>query len=47
MPLQIELRPRCGFCEKELNKLSQMTESGISIHCCSNCGAVLGVTKEK
>lgn len=44
--MQTELRPKCGFCEKELKKLSQMSSSGVTIHCCSECGAVLGVTEE-
>jgi sulfur relay (sulfurtransferase) complex TusBCD TusD component (DsrE family) len=45
--LQITLRPRCGFCAKEMKKLSAMTNSGVTIHCCSECGAVLGITKEE
>lgn len=49
MPLQIELRPRCGLCGKELKSLKQMKDSSgaFTIHCCSECGAVLGITKEK
>jgi hypothetical protein len=45
--IQISLRPRCGFCGKEMKKLSAMTSDGICIHCCSECGAVLGVTKKE
>lgn len=54
--LQVELRPRCGFCGKELKTLRQISAPNvhglerskglITAHCCSECGAVLGVTKE-
>ena len=43
--MQILLRPRCGFCGKEVKKLSQMTSEGVTLHCCSECRSVLGVTK--
>ncbi len=43
--LQIVLRPKCGFCGNELKTLKQMSNSGVVIHCCAECGAVLGVTK--
>ena len=47
MQIQVSLRPRCGFCGKELKKLSQITSDGITLGCCSECGAVLGIVKEK
>lgn len=40
-----ELRPMCGFCHNEIVNLPQITSSGITLYCCSNCGSVLGVTK--
>lgn len=42
-----KLRPICGFCKKEVVSLPEMTAMGTTLHCCSNCGAVLGVTKEQ
>lgn len=45
--LYTELRPKCGFCNKEVKTLLQMVSMGVRIHCCSECGAVLGVTKEE
>lgn len=43
----LKLRPRCGFCGKEIKELPSMSESGTTIFCCAECGAVLGVTKEE
>lgn len=39
--------PICGFCKKEIGELPSMTADGITIYCCVECGAVIGVTKEK
>jgi hypothetical protein len=41
------LRPQCGFCHHEIVIVRQITSDGITLHCCSECGAVLGVTVEK
>lgn len=47
----MNLRPICGFCKKEVIRLPSMTAPNdpdkITIFCCPECGAVLGVTKEK
>lgn len=43
----INLRPICGFCKAEVKELPEMTEHGITLHCCRECGAVLGITKEE
>ena len=46
-PENVPLRPRCGFCGKDIKKLLEMMDSaGVTIHCCSECGTVLGVTKD-
>lgn len=42
-----KLRPICGFCKKEVKELPSMTESGTTIFCCSECGSVIGVTRDK
>lgn len=43
-----ELRPKCGFCGKEVQTVKRMTDpnTNTTIHCCSECGAVLGVTEK-
>lgn len=43
----MKLRPKCGFCNTEIKEFPAMTEAGVTIHCCANCGAVLGVTKKE
>lgn len=51
METYMNLRPKCGFCNVEVKGLPSMTAPNdpdkITIFCCSECGAVLGVTKEK
>lgn len=43
----LKLRPKCGFCNVEIKELPQMTEDGVTLFCCPECGAVLGIVKEK
>lgn len=46
METYMNLRPKCGFCSVEIKELPQMTENGVTLFCCANCGSVLGITKK-
>ncbi len=47
MSVAMKLRPKCGFCNAEIKEFPAMTECGVTIHCCANCGAILGVTRDE
>lgn len=47
MGTYINLKPICGFCKEQIKEVPAMTEGGVTIHCCANCGAVLGVTENR
>jgi hypothetical protein len=40
------MKPKCGFCNKEIKLLSSGSNRGITLFCCSECGAVLGISRD-
>lgn len=51
MATKTEVRPICGFCKSEINRLYDTDlhsyKDDITMFCCNSCGAVLGITKNK
>lgn len=40
------MEPKCGFCDKQLKQFKSCSVHGVTLYCCSECGAVLGITRD-